>query len=284
MAKFVFSAFADEAGGTLAEQIEALRANGMTLLEPRGLDEGNISDYTPAMARELRARLDDAGIGISAIGSGYGKIRITDDFEPHFEKFRQTVEVANVLGATRIRMFSFYMPAGEDPAVYKDEVFRRLERFADYARENGVWCCHENEKGIYGDVTGRCLEILSAFRGRILGVFDPANFIQCGVKPLEAWEVLAPYIDYMHVKDARFADGGVVPPGKGDGNVAEILRRFGEKDGEKILTLEPHLKVFSGLDALETVSGSVFSVTEEYAYPSNRAAFDAAAAALREIL
>ncbi len=284
MAKFVFSAFADEAGKTLAEQIEALRANGMTLLEPRGLDEGNISDYTPAMARELRARLDDAGIGISAIGSGYGKIRITDDFEPHFEKFRQTVEVANVLGAKRIRMFSFYMPAGEDPAVYKDEVFRRLERFADYARENGVWCCHENEKGIYGDVTERCLEILSAFRGRILGVFDPANFIQCGVKPLEAWEVLAPYIDYMHVKDARFADGGVVPPGKGDGNVAEILRRFGEKDGEKILTLEPHLKVFSGLDALETVSGSVFSVTEEYAYPSNRAAFDAAAAALREIL
>lgn len=284
MAKFVFSAFADEAGGTLAEQIEALRANGMTLLEPRGLDEGNISDYTPAMARALRARLDDAGIGISAIGSGYGKIRITDDFEPHFEKFRQTVEVANVLGATRIRMFSFYMPAGEDPAVYKDEVFRRLERFADYARENGVWCCHENEKGIYGDVTERCLEILSAFRGRILGVFDPANFIQCGVKPLEAWEVLAPYIEYMHVKDARFADGGVVPPGKGDGNVAEILRRFGEKDGEKILTLEPHLKVFSGLDALETVSGSVFSVTEEYAYPSNRAAFDAAAAALREIL
>ncbi len=284
MAKFVFSAFADEAGKTLAEQIEALRANGMTLIEPRGLDEGNISDYTPAMARELRARLDDAGIGISAIGSGYGKIRITDDFEPHFEKFRQTVEVANVLGAKRIRMFSFYMPAGEDPAVYKDEVFRRLERFADYARENGVWCCHENEKGIYGDVTERCLEILSAFRGRILGVFDPANFIQCGVKPLEAWEVLAPYIEYMHVKDARFADGGVVPPGKGDGNVAEILRRFGEKDGEKILTLEPHLKVFSGLDALETVSGSVFSVTEEYAYPSNRAAFDAAAAALREIL
>lgn len=284
MAKFVFSAFADEAGKTLAEQIEALRANGMTLIEPRGLDEGNISDYTPAMARELRARLDDAGIGISAIGSGYGKIRITDDFEPHFEKFRQTVEVANVLGAKRIRMFSFYMPAGEDPAVYKDEVFRRLERFADYARENGVWCCHENEKGIYGDVTERCLEILSAFRGRILGVFDPANFIQCGVKPLEAWEGLAPYIEYMHVKDARFADGGVVPPGKGDGNVAEILRRFGEKDGEKILTLEPHLKVFSGLDALETVSGSVFSVTEEYAYPSNRAAFDAAAAALREIL
>ena len=284
MAKFVFSAFADEAGKTLAEQIEALSANGMTLLEPRGLDEGNISDYTPAMARELRRRLDDAGIGISAIGSGYGKIRITDDFEPHFEKFRQTVEVANVLGATRIRMFSFYMPAGEDPAVYKDEVFRRLERFADYARLNGVWCCHENEKGIYGDVTGRCLEILSAFKGRIRGVFDPANFIQCGVKPLEAWEVLAPYIDYMHVKDARFADGGVVPPGRGDGNVAEILRRFGEGDGEKILTLEPHLKVFSGLDALETVSGSVFSVTEEYAYPSNRAAFDAAAAALREIL
>ena len=284
MAKFVFSAFADEAGPTLAEQLDALKANGMTLLEPRKLDDGNVSDYTPEMAKKVRRVLDDAGIGVSAVGSGYGKIRITDDFAPHFEAFKQTVEVAHVLGTDKIRMFSFYMPEGEDPAVYRDAVFERLEQFADYSRKNGVWCCHENEKGIFGDVTERCLDILKTFEGKIKGVFDPANFIQCGVKPLEAWEVLSPFIEYMHIKDARFADGGVVPPGKGDGFVPELLRRFAEMDGERILTLEPHLKVFDGLKDLETVSGSVFSVTGDYSYPTNRAAFDAAAAALRDIL
>ncbi len=284
MAKFIFSAFADEAGPTLAEQLDALKANGMTLLEPRKLDDGNVSDYTPEMAKKVRKALDDAGIGVSAVGSGYGKIRITDDFAPHFEAFKQTVEVAHVLGTDKIRMFSFYMPEGEEPAVYRDAVFERLEQFADYSRKNGVWCCHENEKGIFGDVTERCLDILKTFDGKIKGVFDPANFIQCGVKPLEAWEVLAPFIEYMHIKDARFADGGVVPPGKGDGFVPELLRRFAEKDGERILTLEPHLKVFDGLKDLETVSGSVFSVTGDYSYPTNRAAFDAAAAALRDIL
>ena len=284
MAEFVYSAFADEAGKTLAEQLEALGADGMTLIEPRNLDLGNISDYTPDTAREVRKQLDEAGIGVSAVGSGYGKICITDDFAPHFEKFKQTVEVANVLGTDKIRMFSFYMPEGEDPAPYRDEVFERLDRFADYARAHGVWCCHENEKGIFGDVTSRCLDILTTFEGKIKGVFDPANFIQCGVKPLEAYEVLAPYIEYMHVKDARFATGGVVPPGRGDGEVKEILRRFAEKEGTRILTLEPHLKVFDGLSALENVSGSVFSVTEDYVYPTNRAAFDAAAGALFGLL
>ena len=283
MADFIFSAFADEAGKTLAEQLEALKANGMTLIEPRGLDEGNISGFSAEQCKKVRAVLDEHGVGLSAIGSGYGKIRITDDFSPHFEQFCQGVENARILGTDKIRMFSFYIPEGERPEDYRDEVFARLEKMADYARLHGVWCCHENEKGIYGDTLERCLDILTTFEGKIRGVFDPANFIQCGVKPLPAYKALAPYIEYMHVKDALFADGTVVPPGKGDAELPAILRAYAENGG-RILTLEPHLKVFSGLDSLETVSGSVFSVGNTYVYPTNRAAFDAAAGALREVI
>ena len=283
MADFIFSAFADEAGKTLTEQIDALKANGMTLLEPRGLDLGNVSAYTAEQCRAVREVLDEAGIGVSAIGSGYGKIRVTDDFAPHFEQFCQGVENAAVLGTDKIRMFSFYIPEGEAPETYRDEVFSRLEKMADYARAHGVWCCHENEKGIYGDNLERNLEILTAFEGKMRGVFDPANYIQCGVEPLPAYLKLAPYVEYMHVKDCLFANGTVVPPGKGDARLPEILKAYAENGG-RVLTLEPHLKVFSGLDNLETVSGSVFSVGNTYVYPTNRAAFDAAASALREIL
>ena len=74
MATFHLSAFADEAGPTLSEQIDALKAHRMTHLEPRGLDEGNISLYSVEQAKELKKRLDDANIGISSIGSHYGKI------------------------------------------------------------------------------------------------------------------------------------------------------------------------------------------------------------------
>ena len=250
MANFILSAFADEAGGTLAEQIAALKDNGWTHIEPRGLDEGNISVFTAAQAKKVKAVLDENGIGVSSIGSHYGKIGIRDDFKPHFDAFRQCVENACILGTENIRMFSFYMPEGEDPAVYRDEVFERLERMADCARASGVWCCHENEKGIFGDTDDRCLDILQTFEGKIRGIFDPANFIQCGVQTLPAMDKLFPYIHYMHVKDCRMSDGFVVPCGKGDGHVAALLKKFAEKDGDRFLTLEPLLKVFDGLKDL----------------------------------
>ena len=52
--KFYLSAFADEAGGGILEQIDALKAHRMTHIEPRGLDHGNISLYTVEQAKELK--------------------------------------------------------------------------------------------------------------------------------------------------------------------------------------------------------------------------------------
>lgn len=282
MAEFIFSAFADEAGGGLLSQIDALKANGITHIELRGLDEGNISNFTAAQAKKVKEILDDNGIGVSSIGSHFGKINIKDSFDAHFDSFKQCVENAAILGTQNIRMFSFYIDEAEDCATYRDEVFERLEKMADYAVSGNIWCCHENEKGIYGDVDDRCLDILKTFEGKIKGIFDPANFIQCKVEILPAFEKLKNYIEYMHIKDCRMSDGFVVPCGKGDGNIEELIRRFNEFDGKHFLTLEPHLKVFDGLKDLE-LSGGSESVREEFEYPSNRAAFDAACSAFKTV-
>ena len=284
MAEFILSAFADEAGGGLLSQIKALKENGLTHIEPRGLDYGNIADYTAEDCKEMRMILDYHGIGVSAMGSPFGKINIEDDFEPHFEKFKRCVENACILGTQNIRMFSFYFEENQKPEDYRDEVFARLERFCDYSLQNGIWCCHENEKGIYGDNDVRCLDVLKTLNGKIKGVFDPANFVQCGVKILPAYELLKEYIEYMHIKDCRYEDGFVVPPGKGDACLAELLTRFyKEADGKRFLTMEPHLKVFDGLKDLEP-DGGENSVKELYTYPSNRDAFNVAATLLHEIL
>lgn len=284
MAEFMLSAFADEGGKTLEEQIAALKANGLTHMEPRGINGVNFSDFTPDEAKEMKKVLDDNGIGVSALGSPFGKIKITDDFAPHFEKFKRNVELACILGTERIRMFSFYMEQDEPYEPYRDEVMERLEKLCDYSLKSGVWCCHENEKGIYGDTDDRCLDILTSLDGKIKGVFDPANFIQCGVAILPAYEKLARYIDYMHIKDALFADGSVVPPGKGDGQLPELLKRFKQKDGKRFLTLEPHLKVFDGLENLEQKGGIVDKLKNVYTYKTNTEAFAAAANALHAIL
>ncbi len=283
--KFYLSAFADEAGTTLAEQIDALKSHRMTHLEPRGLDYGNISLYTVEQAKALKKILDDNGIKISSIGSHYGKIEITDDFAPHFDDFKNCVEVANILETDKIRMFSFFFTKGQSLTDYRDEVFERLDKMASYSLKNGVWCCHENEKDIYGDIADRCLEIYKTFEGKIKGVFDPANFIQCGQDILSAYDMLKDYIEYFHVKDCLFDGGKVRPAGLGDAHIVEVLEMAAkDKDGDIFLTLEPHLKVFDGLAALEGEGGTADQLKDDFTYPTNRAAFDAAADALDDCL
>ena len=119
------------------------------------------------------------------------------------------------------------------------------------ARKNLV-LLHENEKEIYGDLAPRCLELMEKFGGENLkATFDFANFVQCGQDTLEAWDMLKSHIAYVHVKDALFDGGRVVPVGQGDGNVKEILTRLDQEGFQGFLSLEPHLADFAGLSGLE---------------------------------
>lgn len=277
MADIKIYAFADEASSIIDEQIAALKRNGLQGLEIRGVDGTNISDITIEKAKEVKAKLDAAGLVTWSIGSPVGKIKINEDFEPHIEKYKHTLEIANVLGAQNIRMFSFYMKEVK-PEDCKNEVMDRLGKFVEIAKGTGVNLCHENEKGIYGDIPERCLEIHKAFP-ELKGIFDPANYIQCGVDTLKGWELLKEYIYYMHIKDSK-TDGFVVPAGMGDGNVPAIVKDFIARGG-KNFTIEPHLTVFKGLEGLEQEGEET---KMEFKYPDSNSAFDAACDAFKKII
>lgn len=277
MAHFVFSAFSDESGeATLAGQIEACKANGITYMELRGFGEKSINNLSVDEAKEMKKELDEAGIRVSSIGSGYGKINIADSFAEHLENYKNTLEVAKILGAKYIRIFSFYFSDSQSYEEYRNEVISRVQAMADLANESGIIPCLENEKGVYGDTAKRMNDILSSCSG-LLGVFDPANFVQCGEDTLEAYKLLQDKIEYMHIKDA-LKDGTVVPAGEGDGNVIEILKEFACKKGVRVLSLEPHLKVFDGLSSLETDDTTEKSMKNVYS--TLKESFAAAAKAM----
>lgn len=280
MAKFILSAFADEATPDFDEQLKVLKEEGVSLIELRGVDGKNCSKLTLEEADAVKAKLDAAGIGLSALGSPFGKAKLEEPFDEHLESFKHGLEVCKRLGCKRIRMFSFYAPKDADPADWRDAVIERLDTMLTLAEEAGVQLVHENEKGIYGDVTERCVDLLEHFGDRMGFAFDPANFIQSGVNTLDAYDKLHEKITYMHIKDALAADGAVVAAGHGDGHVADILAKVNaEHEGEVILTVEPHLRVFDGLNDLQDEK-----LTHHESYPDSRTAFHAAVSALKEIL
>ena len=270
-------AFADEAGDSLADQIKAMQENGIGLLELRSIDKLNVTKFTNEQVKEYKKQLDDAGIGVWSIGSPIGKVKIEDDFNIDLDLCKRTIEIANMFEAKSLRMFSFYGTNGEEK--YRDTVMERLAKYVEAAKGSGVTLCHENEKGIYGDIAVRCLEIHKNIP-ELKCVFDPANFVQCGQDTLEAWEMLEPYVFYGHIKDS-LADGSIVPPGKGIGHLREYLPKFVAK-GCQVLTLEPHLKVFSALKDLEAPGDE--SKIGMYKFESKREAFDCAVNSLKEII
>lgn len=284
MAHFIFSAFCDESGeATIGGQISACKANGISQMELRGFGtELNINNLSVEQAKEMKTVIDSEGMKVSSIGSGYGKINIKDDFEPHFEAFKNTVEVAKVLEAKYIRMFSFYFDEGDSYEEYRDEVIRRVKLLVEYADANGLICCHENEKGIYGDTAERCFDVLEACEGKLRAVFDPANFIQCGVDTLKAYELLEDYIEYFHIKDALYDSAEVVPAGEGQGHLVEILKKFDRHEKAVILSLEPHLKVFDGLSNLET-DNETENAMKVHTYATHAESFKAAADAMHKV-
>ena len=112
------SAFADEAGRELEQQIAALTRNGISYIEVRFLGAKNVADLTEEEAKEAKARLDAAGIRVWSIGSPLGKIKITDDLDAHMEKTRHVCRLAKIFGTKRIRMFSFYEAYEAEEEVY----------------------------------------------------------------------------------------------------------------------------------------------------------------------
>ena len=135
--------------------------------------------------------------------------------------------------------------------------------------------CHENEKDIFGDVLTRTLDIINSVKG-VYSIYDPANFIQCGEKADDTIKALVKKAYYFHIKDVIEDTGELVPAGYGDGDLKGLVAQI---TGDKVLTIEPHLKVFDGY----VVNDSTVLKTK-FKFESNVEAFDAAVGAIKKIL
>lgn len=272
------SGFADEIDTDLSKQIQVLKKLNIHHVEMRGVNGKGLVEYSVGEAKEIKKQLIDSGIQLSSVGSPIGKIKITDDFTPHMELYKHTVEIAHEMETPYIRMFSFFMPENESYDPYRGKVMDQMGQFLDYAKTSNIILLHENEKDIYGDMADRCLELMKEFYGEhFKAVFDFANFVQCKQDTIAAYEMLKPYIAYIHIKDALWSDGSVVPAGYGDGNVEKILTMLKDSGYQGFLSLEPHLADFAGFSALEQ------SAVEKKKL-SGEESFTIACEALRKIL
>jgi len=256
MSKFILSGFGDEIADGLNEQLRVMADEGFGAIELRGVDGRSIATYTPDEARSLKRTLEAAGFEVSAIGSPIGKYDITEPLAPQLELTQRMVEVAQVLDARYIRLFSFFMPEGRADQ-YRDEVLRRMRALKAVAHGSGVMLLHENEADIYGDSAARCVDLMRELCDEDFQlIFDASNFVQVGEADVwAAWELLREHVVYLHIKDSVRPQAkregrdmgfqGVSDShrlvGDGEGRVRDILCDLRARGFEGYLSLEPHL-------------------------------------------
>lgn len=265
----ILSGFADEISPDLDEQLATLAAESVAHLELRSAWSVGVADLSDADVGRVGSALGVAGVRVSAIGSPVGKIPVDAPLGPELERLRRVAEIAGRLSTPIVRVFSFFIPAGEPADRYREQVIDRMGALATVAQSHGVILAHENEKEIYGDVPQRCADLIESVSSPALrATFDAANFVQCGVRPQsDAYRLLRRHLVYVQIKDALAETGEVVPAGEGDGEVRETLAALRDSGYEGYLSLEPHL-----------------AETGRFGGFSGPAGFGRAARALRELL
>ncbi|MFH1008591.1 MAG: sugar phosphate isomerase/epimerase family protein [Candidatus Latescibacterota bacterium] len=259
------SAFADEISADLTEQITVLEREGIRNIDLRSVWGKGVLDLDYREQDMIQFALDQNEFDISSIGSPIGKVAIDGDFGVHMERYKRAIEMAHLFGCDYIRLFSFYMPEGKDPADYRDEVMRRFQVMADLAQEEGVVLLHENERGIYGDTAERCKDLIDTIDSPSLRVvFDPANFITVGQHPYErCLPILKDDIERFHIKDAIFSSGEVKPAGEGEGQIPRMLSEMIADGFEGFLSIEPHLLREDKKQAFHTAASALKKILRD---------------------
>ena len=278
MARFVLSAFADEAGSSLSEQIKGLKENDIDFIEPRNIDKKNLLTLTEEELKAIKCELDKNGIKVNSLGSPIGKYPIDKPFDDHLVDFEKALRACEIFETKNMRVFSFYVEQ-DKLAENRDEVINRLKKLVEIASKRGIRLCHENESKIYGQMPREVLDILKSVDG-LYGVFDAANYrmndgdIDAGI------DSTLIRLGYMHIKDAIYSEQMIVPAGEGEGKIGEVIEKINAATDEVIyLTLEPHLHIF---DAYKDIDDH--ELKGKYVFKTNREAFDFAANTLKALL
>jgi sugar phosphate isomerase/epimerase len=244
-AMFTLSAFADEIDPDPEGQIEVLKACGIRYIEFRSIFGTNVLNLTDEQVGKFQSLIERHRIGLSAIGSPIGKVRIDEPFEPHLIKFERAIELAKRFGTPNIRVFSYYPAEGAteaDWSQYRDEVMHRMAVKARRAEAAGLRLLHENEHRIYGDSPERVADVHKTVNSPALAAaFDPANFVFCGYDPWDGWVRCRDRVVHFHIKDWVHGENHGRVAGEGHGRIRDILSDAVQRGYDGFATLEPHL-------------------------------------------
>jgi sugar phosphate isomerase/epimerase len=222
-------------GEPLDHVLELAKHNNFTGLELRTADdEFTHVGLTAAERRDLRTRIEDAGLEILAVNS-YVKLCAVEE-----QPLEAHLELAADLGARGVRVFP-----GDDPdftgASPSPGEIRALDRVTSASKDSRILLETHDSHSAGAKMAALCQLLDAEAPGHNAKViWDSAHTWSHGETPAEAFELLKPWIDFIQIKDEDPVSYQPVPIGTGGYPITELLQTLEGTD--YWLSLEWELK------------------------------------------
>lgn len=244
--RLALAVIGDEIGPTLDEMISFCAEHDVRRLDMRSVEGRNLLGMSLEEGGRIARKIEAAGLTVPTFVSPLlkwpapGKDAANDkvDFAfdpadcPADDPLVHAFDMATVLGAERLRVFSHLRYPGYRPA----DLIARLERLADLSLTYSVTVEIENEPVCNIGTLGELAECIAAVRealesnplsGQLRPLVDIGNAWAMGVPPTDAdIAFLAPLVDLIHLKDRDLSARRAVPLGDGDVPWAMELTRL----------------------------------------------------------
>ena len=236
-------------GAPLDHVLELAKGNDISGLELRAApDEFTHTGLTAAERRELRSRIEDAGLEILTVSS-YVKLCAVED-----QPLEAHLELAADLGARGVRVF-----AGDDPSTIHDGTaygpsageIRALDRVTSASRDVSILLETHDSHSAGRQVAALCGLLDTDVPGHnVKVIWDSSHTWSHGETLAESFNLLQPWIELVQVKDADSGqDYRPVAIGAGDFPIQELLQTLDGTDYP--VSLEWELKWHPHLPPLE---------------------------------
>jgi sugar phosphate isomerase/epimerase len=255
-ARLALAVIGDEIGPSITEMLSFCEENQVRRLDMRTIDGRNLLGMTLEEVDAIGRQLKAAGISVPTFVSPVlkwpapgkapagGKVDFAFDPRtcPTDDPLMHAFDVATVLGASKIRVFTYLRYPGFQP----DDLVAPMGRLVDLAERYDTMIEIENEPvcniGSLPDLTGYFAS-LDEPSPWLRPLVDIGNSWSMGQPPSDDdFATLGPLVDLIHLKDRDFEAKRTVP--LGDGQVPwarELTRLLAHVTGREVVaSMETH--------------------------------------------
>ena len=255
----IYTGFADEAGSTLQEQINATKELGWDCIDIRGLYGKNFTDITDEEFEEAYKLLKTETIRIpcfgSAIANSCRKPWVQSDVDYNYEALKRAVPRMKRLNTKFVRGMA--LAYNNELSLEENEkmVFPIMKDLVKMCADNAITFVCENCGGYAGNAYSHLIRLANYLDTPYFKVaYDSGNPIggtnmdaEPPYPPQDSWDfyqAVRELIGYVHIKDQKIDENGKVVrtfPGEGEAQVERIVADLIRTGYDGYMSIEPHM-------------------------------------------